>query len=304
MGMNDVLPLPIGWLHPQKTGTSFGNVLVSSCTNITKLKHLPFRPHTNLRKDLLCACNNVLDLSGTFFPMGRAFGSHAPLIEEYDLAFAKHFVLMLRSPTQQLYSMRDHSHKRNMDICEFVQNPQGFQGKQRPKGFQTQFMLGYNFKPTQPQHRGRSLNATKEHAAYASILLQHLGFVGITDFFHASSCLLLEFMSVRLGRKIHLPGKALTNVRASKASNHAYRERMSLSRLGCSDDVDELLFQAALDIFLRHLMRSECLRYLKPADLGTQEGNRKLEYALHIKRNLFNSSKILGDLPIHLDPDK
>jgi len=213
--------------------------------------------------------------------MGRSFGSHCPYRPHIDGKLHKHLVMLLRSPTQQLYSMRSHSAQHHMGICSFLRSQRAFQHKQRPAGFQTQYLLGYNGpalnKRCKPRPLGPSAKVSEADGAYAALLIHQIGFIGITDFFEASACLLLEHVDTGA----RLQAKSLYNVRPSKRKQE--RRRKSLHKLGCPDHVDEVLFQYALDRFFSSLVNSSCFKYLYFTDLGAPESNRKLEYMMALK---------------------
>jgi hypothetical protein len=237
---------PIEWLHIQKTGSTFGNVLLRWACDVDEqnvvvpgggfripehCEHL-FRKRKGTRKN---------------WPIG----DHFPLPTNASLSCIRHVVTMVRSPLQQMVSHYYHSHGKG-PICDFVQKKIGF-------GHQTKFIAGKSKDDTSCQD--------------ACFRLNQFAFFGIADFWHASMCLFHK----ELGGLDTISDSQI--LRLGKYNHSAFSDPTPLSN--CHNSKDECMFQCGLDIYLAKISKTACAFLLRPVNLGSEMANNKLKLTLN-----------------------
>lgn len=237
--------IPIEWLHIQKTGSTFGNILLRWACDADEENVVV--PGGGFKIPRHCA-HMFRYRKGT--RKSWPIGDHFPLPLNASLSYIRHVVTLLRSPKSQMVSHFYHRRGKG-DICKFIEKKIGF-------GYQTRCITGESV------HSQLSCDS-------ACFRISQFAFFGITDFWEASICLFhkeIGGVDLPLDSQLFRFGKY----------NHTDH---SLADMECTNTADECLFQCALNNFLSRLSRTACVYHLYDRDLGSEAANTKLKEMLN-----------------------
>ena len=236
--------LPIEWLHIQKTGSAFGNILLRwACDEDEENVVVPGGGF------------KIPEHCKTYFRYREGtrpawpIGDHFPLPRNTSMAYIRHVVTLIRSPQKQKISHFYHS-RGNGDVCSFLKKRIGF-------GYQTSFVTGEK-------------KSSTASCAIACFRLSQFAFLGITDFWEASVCLFHKEVG---GIDLEIDSQVI------RLGKYNHTADMS-TQVACDDAIEDCMFQCALDNFLSRITKNACAFLLRPTDLGNDLANWKLKMVL------------------------
>lgn len=246
---------PIEWLHIPNTGTSFGNILLRWGCNMT----LPnvVRPKGGFFKNV----DNWRECKSRFIlrPYSRRnwpIGDHVPLLRRLSAERLHSVVTMLRGPSKR----GNDALVRGKNVCEQMSARNQF-------ALQTSYISGTRLHRLEGVRKGWQPSAVD--GIRACMRVHYFAFVGITDLWQASVCLFHK----KMGGLNTV--QDIENVRPVK-----HGDSLQLENRGCPDDIDNMVFQCAIDRFLSEVSNSACSIFLQHVDLGSALANEKLSALL------------------------
>lgn len=238
-----------------KTGSSMGNVLLRTVCN----NSIGILPTGYFGNDIVSSipkkfgCDRKLCLHGT----------HTPVPASTRASELSRYVTMVRAPVNRAYSHQQYNGPKKLraTLCKYLKETHSF-------SFQTKMVLGYGYKAP--------IKLKKADATFACLKIAQFAFVGITEQWSASVCLLHH----TIGGSTR--SSDLFNNRPGKQKSDSSKQlQIQNAQEKCPDEVDEILFHCALDLFLERLRKTHCFALLQFTDLGTSRSNEMLNRSMH-----------------------
>jgi hypothetical protein len=247
----------IEWLHIPKTGTSFGNILVSTFCNLpTDTKWI-----TGVRAKIPPDCLKIFRNEGNKVRAEWPIGDHVSL-EGRSVSELQKVFTMIRSPGTRLLSGFHFTtaYRRLNDteeeVCHYISQSNIAHSS---KSAQVKMVVGKAMSMSDKiWHRFEdSKIASIEDAELACLNLEVMAFVGISDYWEASVCL---FHSQYGGE---MNDADVVNVRKGRY------DKKKMATVDCNDEMDEYLFQCAMRLLLSRLrLHRECGAFVEYKDFG------------------------------------
>jgi len=245
----------IEWLHIPKTGTPFGNTLVSTFCNLpTDTLWIKPGRATGIPPDCLKIFRNEGSKVRSKWPIGDHVSLQGRSVPELQKVFT-----MIRSPRTRLLSgfhYTTHSTRLNAteeEVCHYISQSNKAHSS---KSAQVKMVVGKAM-----SHRGHKFKdsniASIEDAELACLNLEIMAFIGISDYWEASVCL---FHSQY--------GGEMSDADVSSMRQGRY-DKDEMALVDCNDEMDEYLFQCAMRLFLGRLrLYGECGAFVEFKEFG------------------------------------
>jgi hypothetical protein len=245
----------IEWLHIPKTGTSFGNILVSTFCNLpTDTLWIKPEGATDIPPECLKIFRNEGSKVRSNWPIGDHVSLQGRSVPELQKVFT-----MIRSPRTKLLSGFHYNTKGTRlnaseeEVCQYVSQSVKAHSS---KSAQVKMIVGKVMSPRVHKFRDPGI-ASEEDTQLACMNLEIMAFVGISDYWEASACL---FHSQYGGK--------MSNVDAQNLRPGGY-DKEEMPSVDCNDEMDDNLFQCAMRIFLGRLrLYKECSAFVEYKDFG------------------------------------
>jgi hypothetical protein len=248
----------IEWLHIPKTGTSFGNTLVSTFCNLpTDTVWVKASSATDIPPDCLKIFRDEGSKVRRRWPIGDHVSLEGRTVPELQKVFT-----MIRSPGTRLLSafhfVTHNTSRKNAteeEVCQYVSRSQI---AHTSMSAQVKMVVGKAMSLRGNWHTFENPNiASIEDAELGCRNLEIMAFVGISDYWEASICL---FHSQYGGE---MSDADMLNVRPGRYAKDG------LTSVDCNDERDNHLFECAMQIFLARLrLYSECSAFVEYKDFG------------------------------------
>lgn len=251
----------IEWLHIPKTGTSFGNILVSTFCNLPTDTLWIKREGAKIPPECLKIFRNEGSKVRSNWPIGDHVSLQGRSVSELQKVFT-----MIRSPGTRLLSGFHHKtlyrrlNSTEEEVCHYISQSNIAHSS---KSAQVKMVVGKVMSSARradqrPLFKFRDPGeASEEDTQLACMNLEIMAFVGISDYWEASVCL---FHSQYGGE---MSDADVVNVRKGRY------DKKEMTTVDCNDEMDEYLFQCAMRLLLSRLrLHRECGAFVEYKDFG------------------------------------